>query len=135
MSYYDSRFYSLSFTIMVIITMFFGIGMSMIYSKSMDHLLVKHSLQRSNDKTLLYSTLYYDDSSIIKPYKAKFELYINPNGSVPIKFKLGKIITIDSPYITKSDLLLSAIDRFNDQKELNNHFNHNISHNFSSFKD
>ena len=135
MSYYDSKYYNLPFTIIVIITMFVGIGMSMVYSKSIEHLLVKRSLQGSNDKTEIYRTFYYDDSSMIKPYRAKFELYNNPSGSVPIKLKLGKITQVDNPNIPKLDLLLSAIDRATYQTEFNYHFNHNIGHNYSSFTD
>ena len=135
MSYHHSKFHSLSFTIIVIITMFIGIGMSMVYSKSIKHLLVKNSLQQSNDKKDIYKTFYYDDSSIIKPYKAKFELYNHPSSSVPVKLQLGKIIVVSNPNTPKLDLLLSAIDKVAFQTELNNHFNHNISHNYSSFTD
>ena len=133
MSYYHSRFHSLSFTIIVIITMFIGIGMSMVYSKSIKHLLVKNSLQPSNDKNE-YRTFYFDDSSIIKPYRAKFELYNQPSSSFPVKLKLGKISRVDNPTIPKLDLLLSAIDRVTYQTEFNNNFDHNISHNYSSFQ-
>ena len=135
MTYYDSKYNSLTFSIIVIITMFIGIGMSMVYSKSIKHLLVKNSLQQSTDKKDLYRTFYYDDSSIIKPYRAKFELYNHPSSSVPVKLKLGKISRVDNPNIPKLDLLLSAIDRVTYQTKFNNHFNHNISHNYSSFTD
>ena len=135
MSYYDSKFYSLSFTIIVIITMFIGIGMSVVYSESMNPLLVKHSLQQSNDKKDIYRTFYYDDSSIIKPYRAKFELYNHPSSSIPVTLKLGKISRVDNPNIPKLDLLLSGIDRATYHAKFNNHFNHNISHNYSSFTD
>ena len=134
MSYHHSKFYSLSFTIIVIITMFIGIGMSMVYSKSIKHLLVKNSLQQSNDKKVIYKTFDYDDSSIIKPYRAKFELYNYPSSSVPVALKLGKISRVDNPNIPKLDLLLSAIDRVTYLTEFNNNFNHNISHNYSSFQ-
>jgi hypothetical protein len=135
MSYYDSKFYSLSFTIIVIITMFTGIAMSVVYSKSLKHLLVKNSLQPYNDKIEIHSTFYYDDSSIIKPYIAKFELYNHPSSSVPVKLQLGKIIVVSNPNTPKLDLLLSAIDKVAFQTELNNHFNHNISHNYWSSTD
>ena len=115
--------------------MFIGIGMSMVYSKSIKHLLVKNSLQQSTDKKDLYRTFYYDDSSIIKPYRAKFELYNHPSSSIPVILKLGKISRVDNPYIPKLDLLLSGIDRATYQTKFNNHFNHNISHNYSSFTD
>ena len=128
MSYHHSKFHSLSFTIIVIITMFIGIGMSMVYSKSIKYLLVKNSVQQSNDKKK-YRTFYYDDSSIIKPYRAKFELYNHPSSSFPVKLKLGKISRVDNPNIPKLDLLLSAIDRVTYQTEFNNNFDHNISHN------
>ena len=133
MSYHHSKFHSLSFTIIVIITMFIGIGMSMVYSKSIKYLLVKNSVQQSNDKKK-YTTFYYDGSSIIKPYRAKFELYNHPSSSFPVKLKLGKISRVDNPNIPKLDLLLSAIDRVTYQTEFNNNFDHNISHNYSSFQ-
>ena len=135
MSYHHSKFHSLSFTIIVIITMFIGIGMSMVYSKSIKYLLVKNSLQQSNDKKDIYRTFYYDDSSIIKPYRAKFELYNHPSSSFPVKLKLGKISRVDNPNIPKLDLLLSAIDRATYEINFNNHFNQNISYNCSSFTD
>ena len=135
MSYYNSRFYSLSFTIIVIITMITGIGMSVVYSKSIKHLLVKNSFRPSNDKTETFRIFYYDDSRIMKPYIAKLEFYNQPNSSVPVKLKLGKIIAVDSPNIPKLELLLSSIDRVTFQTEYNNPFNHKISHNYSSFKD
>jgi hypothetical protein len=113
--------------------MFIGIGMSMVYSKSIKYLLVKNSVQQSNDKKK-YRTFYYDDSSIIKPYRAKFELYNHPSSSFPVKLKLGKIRRVDNPNIPKLDLLLSAIDRVTYQTEFNNNFDHNISHNYSSFQ-
>ena len=115
--------------------MFIGIGMSMVYSKSIKHLLVENSLQQSKDKKDMYRNFYYDDSSIIKPYRAKFELYNHPSSSVPVKLKLGTITKVNNPNIPKLDLLFSAIDRVNYQTEFNNHFNHNISHNYSSFTD
>jgi hydroxymethylpyrimidine pyrophosphatase-like HAD family hydrolase len=114
--------------------MFIGIGMSMVYSKSIKRLLVKNSLQQSNDKKDIYTTFYYDDSTIIKPYRAKFELYNNPSSSVAFKLKLGKISRVDNHNIPKLDLLFSAIDKVTFQTEVNNHFNHNISHNYSSFQ-
>tara|TARA_B110000914_G_C15139806_1_gene298912 strand:+ start:86 stop:445 length:360 start_codon:yes stop_codon:yes gene_type:complete len=110
-----------------------GIGMSGVYSKSIRHSLVKNSLQPSKDKKE-YRTFYYDDSSIIKPYRAKFELYNHPSSSFPVKLKLGKIRRVDNPNIPKLDLLLSAIDRVSYQTEFNNNFDHNISHNYSSFQ-
>ena len=115
--------------------MFIGIGMSVVYSESIDPLLVKHSLQQSNDKKDIFRNFYYDDSTILKPYRAKFELYNNPIGSAPIKLKLGKITKVDNPNIPKLDLLLSKIDRVTYQTEFNYHFNHNIGHNYSSFTD
>ena len=134
MSYYDSKFYSLSFTILVIITILIGIGMSVVYPKPIKSFLVKNSLQLSHDK-IKYRTFYYDDSSIIKPSRAKFELYNHPSSSVPVKLKLGKINRVDNPNIPKLDLLLSAIDRVTYQTKFNNHFNQNISHNYPSFTD
>jgi len=108
--------------------------MSVVYPKPIKYFLVKNSLQLSHDK-IKYRTFYYDDSSIIKPSRAKFELYNHPSSSVPVKLQLGKIIVVSDPNTPKLDLLLSEIDRVTFQKEFNNHFNHHISHNYSSFAD
>ena len=47
MKHFDSKYYSLSFTIVVIVTMFIGICLSMLYSKSVKHYFVKHTLSTS----------------------------------------------------------------------------------------
>ena len=135
MTNYNSKYYSLTFTIIVIITMFIGIVMSIVYSKSIQHLAVKHSFQPSNNKTKIYSTFYYEDYNIIKPYRVNFELYESPINSVPIKLKLGKITTLNNSNIPKLELLLSAIDKVTFQTEYNNPLIKHISPNYYSFID
>jgi len=135
MTNYNSKYYSLTFTIIVIITMFIGIVMSIVYSKSIQHLAVKHSFQPSNNKTKRYSTFYYEDYNIIKPYRVNFELYESPINSVPIKLKLGKITTLNNSNIPKFELLLSAIDKVTFQTEYNNPLIKHISPNYYSFID
>ncbi len=135
MTNYNSKYYSLTFTIIVIITMFIGIVMSIVYSKSIQHLAVKHSFQPSNNKTKRYSTFYYEDYNIIKPYRVNFELYESPINSVPIKLKLGKITTLNNSNIPKLELLLSAIDKVTFQTEYNNPLIKHISPNYYSFID
>ena len=90
MTYYDSKYNSLTFSIIVIITMFIGIVMSMTYSKSIQHLVVKLSVQESIYKKNKKIISYYEDSNIIKPYRAKYELYKSPINSVPIKLQLER---------------------------------------------
>ena len=133
MTYYDSKYYSLTFTIIVIISMFIGIVMSIVYSKSIQHLAVIHSFQPSNNKTKKYSTFYYEYYNIIKPYRVNFELYESPINSVPIKLKLGKITTLNNSNIPKVELLLSSIDKVTFQKEYNNPLIKNFSLNYYSF--
>ena len=135
MTNYNSKYYSLTFTIIVIITMFIGIVMSIVYSKSIQHLAVKHSFQPSNNKTKRYSTFYYEDYNIIKPYRVNFELYESPINTVPIKLKLGKITTLNNSNIPKLELLLSAIDKVTFQTEYNNPLIKHISPNYYSFID
>ena len=135
MTNYNSKYYSLTFTIIVIITMFIGIVMSIVYSKSIQHLAVKHSFQPSNNKTKRYSTFYYEDYNIIKPYRVNFELYESPINSVPIKLKLGKITTLNNSNIPKLELLLSAIDKVTFKTEYNNPLIKHISPNYYSFID
>ena len=106
--------------------MFFGIVLSIVYSKSFQHSLFKHSAKQSNDQTLKSNTLYYENSNIIKPYIAKFKLYESPIGSVPVQLKLGKITFVKNPIIPKFELLLSALDGIKFKN--NNKWKQNINH-------
>ena len=135
MTYYDSKFYSLATTIILIISMFIGIGMSIVYSKSIQNLVVKNSFEPSNNKTKRDSTIYYEDYNIIKPYRAKYELYKSPINSVPTQLQLGKITTLNNSNIPKLELLFSAIDKVAFQTEYNNPLIKNISLNYYSFID
>ena len=111
MTYYDSKYNSLTFSIIVIITMFIGIVMSMTYSKSIQHLVVKLSVQESIYKKNKKIISYYEDSNIIKPYRAKYELYKSPINSVPIKLQLGKITRVNNSNKPKLKLLLPVSTR------------------------
>ena len=135
MTYYDSKYNSLTFTIIVIITMFIGIGMSMTYSKSIQHLVVKLSVQESIYKKNKKIISYYEDSNIIKPYRAKYELYKSPINSVPIKLQLGKITRVNNSNKPKLKLLLSVINKDTFETEYNNPLIKNISLNYYSFID
>ena len=115
--------------------MIIGLGISIVYSKSIQHLVVKHSFQPSNNKTKRYSTFYYVDYKIIKPYRVKFELYKSPISSVPIKLKLGKVTTLNNSNIPKLELLFSVMDKVTFQTEYNNPMIKNISLNYYSFID
>jgi len=135
MTYYDSKYNSLTFTIIVIITMFIGIVMSMTYSKSIQHLVVKLSVQESIYKKNKKIISYYEDSNIIKPYRAKYELYKSPINSVPIKLQLGKITRVNNSNKPKLKLLLSVINKDTFETEYNNPLIKNISLNYYSFID
>ena len=126
MTHPNSKYLSLSYTIIIISTMFFGIVLSIVYSKSFKHSLFKHSAKQSNDQTLKSNTLYYENSNIIKPYIAKFKLYESPIGSVPVQLKLGKITFVKNPIIPKFELLLSALDGIKFKN--NNKWKQNINH-------
>jgi len=135
MTYYDSKYNSLTFSIIVIITMFIGIVMSMTYSKSIQHLVVKLSVQESIYKKNKKFISYYEDSNIIKPYRAKYELYKSPINSVPIKLQLGKITRVNNSNKPKLKLLLSVINKDTFETEYNNPLIKNISLNYYSFID
>ena len=135
MTYYDSKYNSLTFSIIVIITMFIGIVMSMTYSKSIQHLVVKLSVQESIYKKNKKIISYYEDSNIIKPYRAKYELYKSPINSVPIKLQLGKITRVNNSNKPKLKLLLSVINKDTFETENNNPLIKNISLNYYSFID
>ena len=135
MTYYDSKYNSLTFTIIVIITMFIGIVMSMTYSKSIQHLVVKLSVQESIYKKNKKIISYYEDSNIIKPYRAKYELYKSPINSVPIKLQLGKLTRVNNSNKPKLKLLLSVINKDTFETEYNNPLIKNISLNYYSFID
>ena len=135
MTYYDSKYNSLTFTIIVIITMFIGIVMSMTYSKSIQHLVVKLSVQESIYKKNKKILSYYEDSNIIKRYRAKYELYKSPINSVPIKLQLGKITRVNNSNKPKLKLLLSVINKDTFETEYNNPLIKNISLNYYSFID
>jgi len=135
MTYYDSKYNSLTFTIIVITTMFIGIVMSMTYSKSIQHLVVKLSVQESIYKKNKKFISYYEDSNIIKPYRAKYELYKSPINSVPIKLQLGKITRVNNSNKPKLKLLLSVINKDTFETEYNNPLIKNISLNYYSFID
>jgi len=128
MTHPNSKYLSLSYTIIIISTMFFGIVLSIVYSKSFQHSLFKHSAKQSNDQTLKSNTLYYENSNIIKPYIAKFKLYESPIGSVPVQLKLGKITFVKNPIIPKFELMLSALDGIKIQN--NNKWKQNINYHY-----
>ena len=113
--------------------MFFGIVISLVYSKSFKNVLFKNSGQTLNAKTLGSTTYYYDDAIIIEPYKAKFQLYESPIGSVPVKFILGKPTLLKNATIPKFELLLSGLDGIHFQNY--NKWNQNVNHYHSYFID
>ena len=100
MKHYDSKYYSLSFTILVIVSMSIGICLMMVYSKSVKHYFVKHTLSTS----LKNINRYNIDFSNIKLVSTNYKLDNYHKDSVPVKFILGKITKLEKPYVPELDL-------------------------------
>ena len=88
---------SLSFTIIVIISTFVGIIMSLHYSNSKYNYLFTDSLENSYDTTKkIYYKLGHNYSSIGVNI-GNFENKNYPEFSVPVKLVLGKIKKVNNP--------------------------------------
>ena len=110
MKHYDSKYYSLSFTIVVIVSMFIGICLSMLYSKSVKPYFVKQALSTSLNNLKNYS-FDFNNKNLLST-TVKLDNY--PKGSVPVKFLLGRKITkLEKPYVSRLDLSLLAIEHKN----------------------
>ena len=89
---------SFSFTIIVIISTFVGIIMSMHYSNSKNHYFFTESFENSLDTSKkIYSKLDHDYSGIGEGI-VHFENKNYPEFSVPVKLVLGKIKKVNNPY-------------------------------------
>ena len=95
---------SFSFTIIVIISSFVGIIMSMHYSNSKYNYLFTDSFENSFDTSKkIYSKLDHDYSGIGEGI-VHFENKNYPEFSVPVKLVLGKIKKVNNPYLPELEL-------------------------------
>ena len=95
---------SFSFTIIVIISTFVGIILSLQYSSSKNHYFFTESFENSLDTSKkIYSKLDHDYSGIGEGI-VHFENKNYPEFSVPVKLVLGKIKKVNNPYLPKLEL-------------------------------
>ena len=103
---------SFSFTIIVIISTFVGIIMSLHYSNSKYNYLFTNSFEKLFDTSKkIYSKVEHDYSSIGVNI-VNFEKNNYPELSVPVQLILGKIKIVHNPYIP--ELKLACLE--NDKK-------------------
>ena len=101
---------SFSFTIIVIISTFVGIIMSLHYSNSKINYLFTESFNNSYDTTKkIYSILNHNYSSI-GVIIGEFENKNYPEFSVPVQLILGKIKKVNNPYLPELQLAFLEID-------------------------
>ena len=95
---------SFSFTILVIISTFVGIILSLHYSNSKNHYFFTETFENSSDTLKkIYSELD-DDYSSIGGKIVNFENMNYPEFSVPVQLVLGKIKKVNNPYLPKLEL-------------------------------
>ena len=104
---------SFSFTIIVIISTFVGIILSLHYSNSKYYNLFTESFEKSLDTSKkIYSKLDHDYSSIGGEI-VNFENKNYPEFSVPVQLVLGKIKKVNNPYLPKLELAFLENDTKN----------------------
>ena len=104
---------SFSFTIIVIISTFVGIILSLIYSSSKNHYFFTESFENSSHTLKkIYSELD-DDYSSIGGKIVNFENMNYPEFSVPVQFVLGKIKKVNNPYLPNLELAFLENDTNN----------------------
>jgi len=103
---------SISFTIIVIISTFVGIILSLHYSNSKNHYFFTESFENSSDTLKKYSKLD-DDYSSIGGKIVNFENMNYPEFSVPVQLVLGKIKKVNNPYLPKLELAFLENDTKN----------------------
>ena len=102
---------SFSFTIIVIISTFVGIILSLHYSNSKNHYFFTETFENSDDRTKkIYSKLGHDYSSIGVNI-GNFENKKYPKFSVPVQLILGKIKKVNNPYIPELKLAILENDK------------------------
>lgn len=104
---------SFSFTIIVIISTFVGIILSLYYSSSKNHYFFTETFENSSDTLKkIYSELDDDYSSIGRKI-VNFENMNYPEFSVPVQLVLGKIKKVNNPYLPKLELAFLENDTKN----------------------
>ena len=104
---------SFSFTIIVIISTFVGIILSLHYSSSKNNYFFTESFENSSDTLKkIYSELD-DDYSSIGGKIVNFENMNYPEFSVPVQLVLGKIKKVNNPYLPKLELAFLENDTKN----------------------
>ena len=102
---------SFSFTIIVIISTFVGIIMSLHYSNSKYNYLFTNSFEKLFDTSKkIYSKVEHDYSSIGVNI-INFEKNNYPEFSVPVQLILGKIKKVNNPYIPELKLAFLENDK------------------------
>ena len=102
---------SFSFTIIVIISTFVGIILSLHYSNSKNHNFFTESFENSLDTSKkIYSKLDHDYSGIGEGI-VHFENKNYPEFSVPVQLILGKIKKVNNPYLPELDLAFLENDK------------------------
>ena len=104
---------SFSFTIIVIISTFVGIILSLYYSSSKNHYFFTETSENSSDTLKkIYSELDDDYSSIGRKI-VNFENMNYPEFSVPVQLVLGKIKKVNNHYLPKLELAFLENDTKN----------------------
>ena len=102
---------SFSFTIIVIISTFVGIIMSLHYSNSKYNYLFTNSFEKLFDTSKkIYSKVEHDYSSIGVNI-VNFEKNNYPEFSVPVQLILGKIKKVNNPYMPELNLAFIENDK------------------------
>ena len=95
---------SFSFTIIVIISTFVGIIMSMHYSNSKHNYLFTDSFENAYDTTKKICSKLGHDYSSIGINIGNYENKSYPEFSVPVQLILGKIKKVNNPYLPELEL-------------------------------
>ena len=102
---------SFSFTIIVIISTFVGIIMSLHYSNSKYNYLFTNSFEKLFDTSKKIYSKVENDYSSIGVNIVNFEKNNYPELSVPVQLILGKIKKVNNPYIPELKLAFIENDK------------------------
>ena len=128
----NDKFNSLSFTLILIVSMLFGILTSIFFSGSLGKHIVEDSFKLSNHEDFQIKYFDYGNSKIVESYKSKFNLYESPISSVPVKLELGKIIKLNIVENKKLEHLVSILDQDTSQTVFEDYFHFDISRKYYS---
>lgn len=131
----NSKFNSLSFTLILIVSMLIGILASIFFSGLLGKHIFEDSFKLSNREYFQIKYFDYRNSKIIESYEAKFNYYDSPISSVPVKLELGKIIKLNIIENQKLDYLVSLLDQDTSQTVFRDYFHFDISRKYYSLLD